>query len=136
MTITEFLTARLDEDEAVARAAAPRAQREWAVSPGAPLVEGSRWNVVSAERDQYAPDLPAARIAEMYLEFPYGGERRAAEHIARHDPARLLAEVEAKRRIIDRVEQHARYGGVVLYLLAPLALPYADHPDYDESWRP
>lgn len=54
--------------------------------------------------------------------------------------ADLLAECEAKRRI---VEEHllligpAGMGSNALEgILRLLALPFADHPDYDESWRP
>lgn len=52
------------------------------------------------------------------------------------EPSRALAEVAAKRRIID--EGDDRYDGADEHwrVLALLALPYADHPDYDEEWRP
>jgi hypothetical protein len=76
-------------------------------------------------------------------------------HIARWDPARVLAECEAKRRI---VAIHARdyghecpgegedpimipagwYGSDGCRdcdVLRLLALPYASHPDYREEWR-
>lgn len=75
------------------------------------------------------------------------------EHIARHDPARVLAECEAKRRIVDAYSQakrlrsgdiegltdldHARLGGEYVALHAAvvrLAAVYADHPDYDQAW--
>jgi hypothetical protein len=39
-----------------------------------------------------------------------------ARHIARWDPTRVLAEVDAKRRL--------------------LALPYRDHPDCKPEWMP
>lgn len=48
------------------------------------------------------------------------------------DPARVLAECEAKRRTVEwlvmepRDEQPLRF----------LALPYADHEDYREEWKP
>ena len=51
--------------------------------------------------------------------------------LARHDPARVLAECEAKRQIV----QNAQDPGDDLFV-AILALPYADHPDYREEWRP
>jgi hypothetical protein len=68
-------------------------------------------------------------------------------------PGRILLECEAKRQIVEHckhgdwtdpmegtsetlrsllLEENARDGDV----LALLALPYADHPDYDASWRP
>ena len=66
-----------------------------------------------------------------------------AKHIARHDPARVLAECAAKRRIVVNLEEfrgesswddEKNVNG--LYLLRLLALPYADHPAYREDWRP
>lgn len=47
-------------------------------------------------------------------------------------PARVLAECDAKRRIITwDADQPVERG-----ILALLALPYADHPDYDAEWAP
>ena len=68
-------------------------------------------------------------------------------------PARVLAECEAKRRIIDehpktdRYDEsiafcltcengHARPGAYPCYTLRLLALPYADRPGFREEWRP
>jgi hypothetical protein len=46
--------------------------------------------------------------------------------------ARVLAECEAKRLLIEIDGRQAKDKGI----LAALALPYADHPDYDEAWKP
>lgn len=55
-------------------------------------------------------------------------------------PARALAECEAKRRIIYWLSDpySAVEGAWVLEakILPELALPYADHPDYRDEWRP
>jgi hypothetical protein len=63
-------------------------------------------------------------------------------------PARILAECYAKRRIIDEIRifpdvyscdaayNESQECNVSEMTLRLLALPYADHPDYDESWRP
>src|SRR5690348_14236909 len=72
-TLTEFLLARIAEDEAVAQASAPYS---WTADGG----------------DVYAGH-PTALIAE-YVEVSW------AAHIARHDPARVLAECKAKREIV------------------------------------
>jgi hypothetical protein len=60
-------------------------------------------------------------------------------HIARWDPARVLAECEAKRRI---VELHGCYHSCRSSDYAGdcptmdlVALPYASHPEYREEWR-
>jgi hypothetical protein len=78
-----------------------------------------------------------------------------AAHVTRWQPARVLAECKAKRlmvetyeRLWNRAEEIRRavgneqsasarllYAGVEM-VLPLLALPYADHPDYREEWRP
>lgn len=62
------------------------------------------------------------------------------QHIARWDPARVLVECDAKRRI---VELHPEHGwshcegeSLPCPTLRLLALPYAEHPDYREEWKP
>ena len=47
--------------------------------------------------------------------------------------ARVLAECEAKRLIVQRVDGSELED---LPLLGYLALPYAEHPDYQPQWRP
>lgn len=83
--IVEFITARLDEDQADAEAAQAADPTPWSV------------------KEQYAGDVAAADgvvlwdyegIGSGYLTEP------TAAHIARHDPARVLAEVKAKRAIV------------------------------------
>lgn len=68
-----------------------------------------------------------------------------AEHIARHDPARVLREIEAKRQIVDlhggnlNIDltfcSHCEHAMPCPTLLM-LALPYADRPGYRDEWRP
>jgi hypothetical protein len=55
-------------------------------------------------------------------------------YVARHDPARVLAECAAKRRIIAAHE--AADFALNDDVIRLLALPYAEHPDFDEAWRP
>jgi len=85
---------------------------------------------------------------------PAGG---AAEFVARYDPARVLAECAAKRRVVltcreaqpDLTFLGTRHPGLADFPLAPgnerqlaaltlaqLALPYAGHHDYRPDWRP
>ena len=59
------------------------------------------------------------------------------------DPSRMVAECEAKRRVVAQfIEGVANYdigpqGEVarLTFVLRALALPYADHPDYQPEWR-
>jgi hypothetical protein len=59
-------------------------------------------------------------------------------HMVAWTPGRVLAECEAKRRIIERVSEVKWTGSYAVrdVVLEILALPYADHPDYRPEWRP
>lgn len=170
MTLTEFLLARISEDETAADACA---------SPGVPW----QVNVVSTpKRTRYLVDQPAdardpvTAAAVAFAQESSGSPGRAfqrvaevtagfvaAEHIARHGPSRVLAECEAKRRIVELhqlMDYDQPYRGTPCCerctaggeypaddgdtdeqnwpcpTLRALALPYADHPDYREEWKP
>jgi hypothetical protein len=117
VTLVEFLLARIAEDEAVAR-----------------LASGDRWNRLADGNPKFSKVVAwgLTPIGAMNAE-------QDADHIARWDPARILAECEAKRRIVERAEDHrdSAYGEPEQFIPQPwheilrlLALPYADHPDY------
>ena len=131
-----WLRARLDEDEAAALAV--RDDR-YGDNDG---VGWKRW-AIDAPDDGSWPRLSALGVdlAHSYADNVITPQR--GEHIARWDPARVLAEVDAKRRMVDRLwddsEGILRPGiasGTARPVLELLALPYADHPDYREGWRP
>jgi hypothetical protein len=112
LTLTEFLLARIAEDEAAARRAG--------------IMPGVGW--------EYEPDPTPAPLLLVA-------------------PARVLAECEAKRRIVAHLASAPVYVGTfgssvpsfipgtpgtnesASYVLALLAMPYADHPGYDEAVR-
>ena len=117
----EFLMTRIAEDEAVARAAHYEGQRWYAEEE---IVD--RW----PECDCGTPVMTANRKDE-------------ARFVADWHPARILAECDAKRRIvaehapIDPCDAHdASFETMPCDTLRFLALPYADHPDYRDEWRP
>ncbi|MGY1579122.1 DUF6221 family protein [Streptomyces sp. MN13] len=126
--LVQFLRDRLDEDERTAKALLDDAR------PG----RIARWEFCEdgAIRDE-------GGRAALRVKFTW---RPEAEHIVRHDPARVLAEAEAKRALLEALERadtQASYpdfeGGVYSGLheaLEYLALPYADHPAYKPEWRP
>ncbi|MFG2001624.1 DUF6221 family protein [Spirillospora sp. NPDC048911] len=71
------------------------------------------------------------------------------DHIARHDPARVLADVQADRRLIaeyeravefyNRPENQRHSAGEVTGLYTAIKIRaerFADHPDYRDEWRP
>lgn len=141
MTITEFLTARWDEDEAVARAASPGTWTYRGVESvsGSTLYDETR-SIARLDYDQDDDERSVGRSI-------YEAEADAnGAHIARHDPARVLADIAAKRAILEELvrEEAANFGDQFLDGLCSglersarlLAQPYAEHPDYDESWKP
>lgn len=122
--LVQFLLNRLAIEEHVARGARP-----------------GPWHV-NAEADEVMA-VDGVTVADG---FALSGQqlRATTEHIARHNPARVLREIEAKREIVRQANLYlcdsgpgcgyrTKHGHNVLRLLA---LPYADHPDYQETWRP
>lgn len=150
MTLTEFLLARIAEDEAIARAASPGPWHTDAESTEVQAIDDI------AVADGFALSGPQLRAT--------------TAHIAHWDPARgILATCTAKRRLLalhghvsrdgygpsgrcdDYLGGHneGRCSACVAFhadldceqapLTCPtlqlLAMPYADHPDYDPSWQ-
>lgn len=138
MTLVEFLRARLDMEAEIAREATPGPWQNAPTPRHRPTTSGRSEEAVFAS----PPDMGTVVVATT----GEPSERRNlvnAEHIARWDPARVLAEVEAKRRIVDRCEyEMSGYAGTGAQVATPhlvlrlLALPYAAHPEYDPAWRP
>ena len=157
--LTAFLNARLDENEAAAKAAQLRFPGPWdrLVTPDSPLP--------SAVSLYDSRDESFGVIRGSY----------AAEHIVRHDPARVLREVEAGRARIagllrrppdfnpsdehyscsqavsdesdepgsgcsdpDRRGQPCDCGrdASIERMLRIDAAIWSDHPDYQEEWKP
>jgi hypothetical protein len=128
--LVAFLRARLDEDESAAWIATPG---PWRYNPNKHWRKpGTSW----FEEAVFAgpPGSDAICVAGT------GGtddsqSMKDAAFIARHDPARVLREVEAKRRIIatatlmdaDMLESWES-------VLRELASVYSNHPDYDPTW--
>ena len=119
-----FLSVRLDEDAGAARRAARHmGSPDW------------RQGETGDGRDMVAMG-----------EHEVGLDSRIGAHIARHDPARTLREIEAKRAILGRcVQQAAKEHDnameedrtwVLWPVLFDLAAVYSDHPDYRQEWKP
>jgi len=132
--LVEFLRARLDEDEE----AAQRMNRNRLEHPGA----HESWSVERVEREEHIyskPKRSAFRPRWVIGRLVMDGSSTMA-FIARNDPARVLADVAAKRRIVDTYQQYhahvADFGSVntLMFVMRVLALPYAAHPDYRQEW--
>ena len=52
---------------------------------------------------------------------------------AEWDPDRVLVECATKRRVVETCVEYDDFCAEAV--LQVLALPYVDHPDYDEAWR-
>ncbi|MFD7861849.1 DUF6221 family protein [Streptomyces sp. NPDC059783] len=99
-------------------------------------------SLLSREEWDFPLDTPGPQFVLHSEEVPSA----AAGHIARHDPARVLRDVEAKRQAIEHYEQiqaltqdpdaYVLAEGAVMKQMQIMALPYADHPDYRDDWRP
>ncbi|MBV6697453.1 hypothetical protein KV557_09985 [Kitasatospora aureofaciens] len=127
--LVTFLRARLDEDERAAVDTLTPAANIGRFR-GKPV---QRWQVTLNGRGLIDADGGRSRARDVYP--------AEAQHVARHDPARVLAEVDAKRRIIDECEgavNHDSRGMLSMAdsILSLLALPYRDHPDYRPEWAP
>lgn len=135
--LTAFIAARLDEDEAMALAAATDVSR---------LAGRANWTSEAAMVTD-AEDLDWA-ICDL---SPYVDDECLARHIARHDPARVLREVTAKRAILARYERGAAgdlpewtagreliIAGLAMLegVLRDLAVAWSDHPHYQPAWAP
>lgn len=81
-----------------------------------------------------------ARIAEEEAEARRGLESRDEVYgaVGWFDPARVLAECNAKRKILDNVplvtDIPTEIGATSEYVLMCVASVYMNHPDYQEGW--
>jgi hypothetical protein len=117
--LVTWLRAQLDEDERVARAAS---DWPWEATISSSGEQGDVQGVTSAFED-------------------YCCSAEDAAHIARWDPARVLAEVDAKRQMLDWLAESELSDGTTWSfngdeLLKLLALPYADRSGFREEGRP
>ncbi len=114
--LTTFLSARLDELETTARAATPGPWAEWPSDRFPDRAPG----VCS---HAYTPDNIVIENGE--------ATAKDARHIATHDPAYVLADVEAKRAVLAIESLNSQHRDVIVRALAK---PWSAHPDFDPAW--
>lgn len=152
MTIEEFLEARLAEDEAIALKAGG-SEAEWLYRAEYDNETGNEVVWANSRFEEWlgpAQKEPYVSYGR-YVTMDHEGCLPAVDgddgtHIARHDPARILREVAAKRSIIAEhrrfmAEERRRMNGWVpnewdLPILKALAAAYSDHPDFCREWHP
>jgi hypothetical protein len=143
-TLTEFLLARIAEDEQAARDASPS---PWQYGDIASVAGGTIYDESRRIADvtyEQANDHDGSVVRHLLSDEADANGR----HIARHDPARVLRECEAKREIVAHYEAYAREADrnpdvfalvkmseAVEGTLVELARVFRDHPDYREEWR-
>ncbi|MGW6743767.1 DUF6221 family protein [Streptomyces sp. NPDC055025] len=116
--LVAFIRARLNEDEEIARRAGDSFRQI-----------GETGVIVATEGDR-AEECASANWAGV------------AEHIVAQDPARVLREIDAKRKTLDDCEgiivgwHYEESKEFAHDVLRNAALPYVDHADYREEWRP
>jgi hypothetical protein len=140
VTLTEFIEARLAEDEAAAKGPPGWKLEHWTAIKYADKDSGRNWRV----------DAEPRCIVDAVA-------REDAEFITRHDPARVLREVEAMRKITAELEtaqrelpaagsfrddphdpaisfEHGEHAGLLIAARA-LASIWSDHADFAEAVR-
>lgn len=153
--LADFLLARFAEEEATARETAEKWGRDWRYR------EDWSTGVIAGTGEETRSMTRANAIGRNGLAVAHSSQAWdacMARHVATFDPARVLADIAAKRAIVNAwagaAEAVALTGGeepdpddaqaVYLNGLADglrtaclrLALPYAGHEDYREEWRP
>jgi hypothetical protein len=131
-----FLTARLDEDAATALACLDINERV-KVRRG---LTPPRW-LTSPDSSDITDAAGILRVRHTWV--------REGEHIARHDPARTLREVEADRKLLTAYDEVSRYDtdepepefahGRAVGLgeaVRMRAERFSDHPEYRTEWSP
>lgn len=138
--LAAWLTQIWDEDQALAERLAED-QRSWTWTP-------------DAAYPHYRGEVREIFLQACNTEDPQFIQYEAGEHIARHDPATVLARIAADREILaladeasgldSQVDGEFRLGrrdlAVEPYvgdlILRQLAAPHADRPGYREEWKP
>lgn len=182
MELREFIEQRISEDEQWARAAS--APYEYATGATAPeggvhwtWALGENWEPTTVDpaldewvggEANYGCDVQLVTVEQWQMPNrstpQYAAntivEFRAtwAGHIVRHDPARVLRDVAAKRRILemwedpadvahlpdgvvdgrdpDERDEQIATASVIDVIVRDLAAVYAEHPDYRQEWSP
>jgi hypothetical protein len=136
-----FVNARLDEAASAANAAA-QSGNQFAGADG----HDPRWQQDPGHNGGEIRDMCSPRGCIVVFDEGAPGREQAA-HIARHDPARVLREVGAKRKIIAEHKAVTRLAGLTEqdlgflgwyreWVLKNLAAADSDHPDYRPEWKP
>lgn len=120
MNLSEFLLARIDEDEA----ALAQYEQAWSQAPRTPDPVYRHWEL-GVDNEYAAIHIDPTRVRDECR-----AKRALIEAHARewHTPHRDLSPM-------NRYINKGRVGGLWI-ALQHAAMPYSAHPDYDEKWKP
>lgn len=144
--ILEFLNARLDDDERIA-VEATGANWHWDTTDATDSDDDQGPWLVSDKLCEYTESHTGLtktypeKVLSTWVTGAWGGlnvDDTDKDHMARHDPARVLRDVAAKRAVIDALMEipDGKDAGLrVLGKTIPaMAAVYSDHPDYQKEW--
>lgn len=150
-----FLRAQLDKAEAMARATTPvLSPGQWIVTRDKHAEDDAPLALVQGKDESagdaiFHEDYVSGREIIVYSAGWQDEAEANLRYIAANDPASVLADVAAKRQIIEWLAAEldlpnepgqglaaALSDAKAIKALKILALPYADHPDYRPEWRP
>jgi hypothetical protein len=118
--LADFVIRRIAHDEYLARMAA-----EAVIGPDElGMSGGTNWTVAIGGA------IRARNGATVALQGRDASDD-VTNHIARHDPEHVLAECTAKRKLWHWAKEGGNH-----FVMCQLAVPYDDHPDWCEDWRP
>lgn len=129
--IVEFITARLDDDEQIARAAGSGPYARWAYTGEYDSYSGGE--VYLPDVDHYSKDIYPYKVTSDNEGLSPSVGPDAGQHIARQCPARTLLEVKAWRGVIDYLDPDGQYDREIF---ADIAAIWNTHADYQAEWAP
>lgn len=133
--LIKFITARLDADEQAARAASSASAMPWRLTSEQDDFDGDVLISYSVLRDANGVEIASDRADFTEEEL---------RHIALHDPAQTLADIAARRHLLNHwpdpfgnwgAEQADAARAMKEYALRALAQRYETHPEFRDEWR-
>ena len=134
MELVDFLRERLNEEAGLAGAATPG---PWWYNPGKQWLDPDAFEKYDLAKGEefvgYGGPHPFTGAVAATGPADHPQSMADAAHIARHDPARVLAGAAALRALLAFVElpEGSYYEW---QLLVPFARVWRDHPDFDPAW--
>ncbi|MCF6471138.1 hypothetical protein FAF44_22450 [Nonomuraea sp. MG754425] len=135
-----FVRSRLDEEEASATAATPG---PWSYDPSKEWYDGEDFVTMTNGQEFVGYGGPSFFAGAVCITGDAGHSQSMAdaEHIARHDPARTLRDVRARRATLARCEEEMSSGVPPLVGFArgtawEMAQRWSDHKGFKQAWKP